>query len=110
MPYDERLAERIRKHLGARRDVVEKKMFGGLAFMLRGHMACGVVGDDLMVRVGAEGYEEALSRAHARPMDFTGRPLKGMVYVAPAGTRDAKALKRWIELGAAHTETLPPKK
>ena len=110
MPYDERLAERIRKQLGDRRDVVEKKMFGGLAFMLRGHMTCGVVRDELMVRVGPERYDEALTRAHARPMDFTGKPLKGMVYVASAGIRDAKALKRWIDLGVAHTDSLPPKK
>ena len=109
MAYDEELAERVRKVLGRRRGVREKKMFGGLAFMVNGHMACGVQGDDLMVRVGAEGYEEALKKAGARPMDFTGRPLKGMIYVGPRGHERAPSLKAWVERGLSYARSLPPK-
>jgi TfoX/Sxy family transcriptional regulator of competence genes len=108
MAYDEKLAERIRKLLGARKDVVEKKMFGGLAFMVRGHMACGIVKDDLMVKVGAEAFPAAIQRPHTRPMDFTGRPSKGMVYVAPAGTMGA-GLKSWIERAVKFAESQPAK-
>ena len=79
MSYDEKLARRIRKTLAATNDVVEKKMFGGLAFLLHGHMFCGIINEDLMVRVGPQQYEAALSQRHARPMDFTGRPLNGYV-------------------------------
>ena len=79
MPYSEKLADRIRMALDGRDDVVEKKMFGGVAFMVSGSMACGIIGDDLMARVGADQFEVALGRPHARVMDFTGRPLKGFV-------------------------------
>src|SRR5262245_40957340 len=109
MPYDEKLAARIRRKLTGRKDVVEKKMFGGLAFMVRGHMAFGVVKQDLMVRVGADNWEAALARPHARPLDFTGKPRKGMVFVGPAGTRDAAVLGRWLRLALAHTDSLPAK-
>ena len=87
MAYDEKLADRVREVLQRRRGVSEKKMFGGLAFLVNGHMACGVQGDDLMVRVGPDAYDAALKKAGTRPMDFTGRPLKGMVYVGPRGHR-----------------------
>jgi TfoX/Sxy family transcriptional regulator of competence genes len=79
VPYDERLSERVRLALKPRRGISEKKMFGGLAFLLRGNMLCGVIDQDLLVRVGADAYEQALARPHAREMDFTGRPLKGVV-------------------------------
>jgi TfoX/Sxy family transcriptional regulator of competence genes len=97
MAYDETLAGRLRDLMGAHRGVVEKKMFGGLAFMVRGHMAFGVVGDELMVRVGPDGHDEALAQPHARPMDFTGRPLRGMVYVARAGIARRAALASWVD-------------
>ncbi len=109
MAYDEKLAERIREVLKRRRGVSEKKMFGGLAFMVRGHMACGVIGDDLMVRVGPDAYEAALKKTGARPMDFTGRPMKGMVYVAPRGHTRAPSLKAWVEQGLSYARSLPPK-
>ena len=83
MAYDEYLAERIRKALKRRKGITEKKMFGGICLLLDGNMVGGVVNDDLMVRVGPDGYEDALKQPHARPMDFTGKPLKGMVYVGP---------------------------
>lgn len=109
MPYDEALARRVRDTLAERRDVVEKKMFGGLAFMVRGHMCCGVVGDELMVRVGPAGYADALAQPHARPMDFTGKPLKGMVYVAARGSRTQKAVAGWVERGLSFVLELPRK-
>jgi TfoX/Sxy family transcriptional regulator of competence genes len=110
MAYDEQLAARIRRFLDGRPDVIEVKMFGGLVFMVRGHMAFGIVKDELMVRLGAEGYEDALQRPHARPMDFTGRPMKGMVYVAKPGFRTAAALRTWVDLACANAESLPAKK
>ena len=97
MAYDEGLAARVRDTFRGRQDVVEKKMFGGLTFMVAGRMACGVVHDDLMVRVGPAGHDAALAEPHARPMDFTGRPMKGMVYVGSAGVRRDADLVRWVE-------------
>ncbi len=109
MAYDERLADRIRAVLGERADVSERKMFGGLAFLVSGHMCFGIVGNDLMVRVGKDAFEKALSAPHTRPMDFTGRPLTGMVYVAPAGVKTVATLRKWIDTGLAFTSTLPPR-
>ena len=96
----------MRTALGDRPGVSERKMFGGVAFLLDGTMFCGVAGIDLMVRVGPARYEEALTRPHTRLMDFTGRPLTGYVYVAPAGTRGA-ALGRWAHEAADFAATLP---
>ena len=86
--------------------MAEKKMFGGLAFLLDGKMFCGIVKDDLMVRVGPERYEAALAEAHVRPMDFTGRPMNGYVYVGPGGSRTVKAIAKWVEQGRAFVATL----
>ena len=83
-------------------------MFGGLAFMLGGHMFCGVVKDALMVRLGPEGADRALDRPHVRPMDFTGRPMNGMVFVDPAGLHGS-ALRQWVDAAAAYARGLPPK-
>lgn len=85
MPYDEGLAQRLRERYESTDSVVEKKMFGGIAFMVQGHMSCDVVNETLMVRVGPERYQEALGRPHAREIDFTGRAMKGFVYVPPDG-------------------------
>ena len=109
MPYNEKLAERVREILKRRRVVTEKKMFGGLAFMLNGNMCCGVEKENLMVRVGPERYEAALAKPHARPMDFTGRPLTGFVYVGPGAYRTEKSLTRWINLGLSFVASLPKK-
>jgi TfoX/Sxy family transcriptional regulator of competence genes len=108
MSYDEHLADRIRRHLADRTDVVEKRMFGGLCFMVGGTMCCGLTKTDLMVRVGPDQYEAALAQPHARPMDFTGRPLKGMVYVAPGGLRTEAALARWIQRGLSFVSAVAP--
>ncbi|MGH9368653.1 MAG: TfoX/Sxy family protein [Thermoanaerobaculia bacterium] len=106
---DEKLVARVRRSLRRGAPAEERRMFGGVAFLLRGHMCCGVIGRDLMVRVGPEGYEEVLRKPHARPMDFTGRPLPGFVYVGPAGLRSAPALSAWIARGVGFVATLPRK-
>jgi TfoX/Sxy family transcriptional regulator of competence genes len=109
MAYDEKLADRVREVLARRRGISEKKMFGGLCFLIRGHMACGIIGDELVVRVGPEAYEAALAKPGAREMDFTGRAMKGMVYVGPRGHRRAPSLKAWVERGLVYAGSLPPK-
>ena len=108
MAYDEDLADRIRAVLPPADAVTERQMFGGLAFMLSGHMFCGVVRDTLMVRLGPGAAGRALNQPHVRPMDFTGRPMKGMVFVEPGGLRGA-ALQEWVDTAAAFARALPPK-
>lgn len=109
MVYDEGLAERVRAALQGVRGVSEKKMFGGLSFLLRGHMCCGIIGDELMVRVGPEAYAACLREPHAREMDFTGRPMKGLVTVAVAGLTSSATLAAWVARGRAYAACLPPK-
>ena len=109
MAYDEGVAQRLREALSDEDDVVEKKMFGGIAFMHRGNMCCGVVGEELMLRVGADGYDAALREPHARPMDFTGRPMRGMLFVGTDGFESDEALGAWLQRATAFTETLPRK-
>ena len=109
MAFDEQLADRIRTLMPPDPGVSEKKMFGGLCFLLNGHMTCGIVGDKLMVRVGKENYEATLQLPHAAIMDFTGRPMKSMVYVEPAGIVANEQLAQWIERGCSYARSLPPK-
>ena len=109
MAYNEDLAYRIRAVLGLQDGVTERKMFGGLAFMVHGHMICGVIGDELMVRVGPDLYDDVLALPHARPMDFTGKPMRGMIYVSEAGLEDDGELAAWVGRGLAFVGTLPPK-
>jgi TfoX/Sxy family transcriptional regulator of competence genes len=109
MAYDEMLQERIRRTVGGRVGVTEKKMFGGVAFLLDGKMFCGIVKDDLMVRVGPDRHEDALREPHVRPMDFTGRPMKGYVYVDPDGSGTDREVKRWAERGIEFVSTLEVK-
>jgi hypothetical protein len=109
MAYDEGLAQRIREALASRRDVTEKVMFGGIAFMVGGNMAVGIVKEDLMVRVAPEAHLEFLSEPYARPMDFTGRPMKGWLFVGPEGFDSDVDFRRWIERGVAYAASLPPK-
>jgi hypothetical protein len=109
MAYDNRLAERLRGALEAEPGVVERRMFGGLAYMVDGNMACGVIGDDLMVRVGPGAFDDAMSRPHVRVMDFTHRPSRGMVYVAPAGVSTEADLAEWVRRGVQFARSLPPK-
>jgi TfoX/Sxy family transcriptional regulator of competence genes len=110
MPYDERLAARVRKILSARRDVGEKRMVGGLSFLVGGKMCCGIAGDGLMVRVGAEARDKALTEPHVRPMQFAGRRLKGFIRVGPAGCRTDAALARWVKRGVDFAAALPERK
>jgi hypothetical protein len=110
MAYDEALAARVRKRLAVQRGVSERRMFGGLCFLLKGHMCAGITGSTLMLRVGPARYADALARPHAREMDFTGRPLKGMIYVDPPGIAGAAALGRWLQIAVAFAASLPAKK
>lgn len=105
MAYDEKLAARVRQALAGRRGVEEKKMFGGLTFMLRGSMCCGVLKEELILRVGPDRAGEALKSPHARPFDFTGRPLKGIITVAPAGCRTSPMIKKWVGLAVDFVQT-----
>jgi TfoX/Sxy family transcriptional regulator of competence genes len=109
MAFDEGLAERIRDLLRSDQHITEKKMFGGLAFLLNGHMFVGIVGDTLMARVGPISYPEILRQQHIREMDFTGKPMKGYIYVEPAGFDSDSALEHWVGLCAEFVATLPPK-
>lgn len=109
MAFDEALAERVRDALAPRADLTDRKMFGGLAFMIGGNMALGVIGDDLMVRLDPADAERALAESHTRPMDFTGKPIKGMVLVDSAGTAADEDLGSWVDAGADFAASLPPK-
>src|SRR3990172_10002702 len=109
MAYSEQLAERVRTLLSGRGEVSERKMFGGLAFMLRGNMCCGIVGDDLMLRVGPDRYDDTLARPGARPMAFTGRPMKGMAYVDGKAVATDVKLREWLEVAVGFASGLPAK-
>ena len=109
MPYDEGLAQRIREALEEVPDCVEKKMFGGIGFMVRGNMACGVHGDELIVRVGTDQAELALDNPNVRPFDLTGRPMKGWFWVASSGCEEDTELKAWVQQGVAFVLSLPAK-
>lgn len=108
MAYDEELAGRVRAVLPRGEAVTEREMFGGVAFMLGGHMFCGIVRDALMARLGPEAADRALDQPHVRPMDFTGRPMTGMVFIDPAGLQ-GDALRRWVGAAAGYARGLPPK-
>ena len=107
MAYSEKLAQRIRVLLTGKRGIAARKMFGGIAFMLNGKMCCGVLNTDLVARVGREAYADALKKPHVRPMDFTGRPLTGYVYVGPAAMHDKRSLRRWVDNCLAHAGRSP---
>jgi TfoX/Sxy family transcriptional regulator of competence genes len=109
MACDEGLAERIRSVLDEQPGVSEKRMFGGVAFLVQGHMSVGIVQDKLMVRVGPDSYDRVLRERHARRMDFTGKPMKGFVYVVPEGYESDADLERWVNLGVSYVSSLPAK-
>jgi TfoX/Sxy family transcriptional regulator of competence genes len=109
MAYDEVLAERVRDLLSVREGYSERKMFGGIGFMLGGNMACGVSGDELMVRLNPEDAEKALASERARVFDMTGRPMKGWILVAPEATASDEDLAGWVDAGADFAASLPPK-
>jgi len=107
MAFNEALANRVREALAGEKGVAEIKMMGGLGFMIGGHVTLAIVGEELMVRVGPDGYQRALGRVHAREMDFTGRSVKGFVFVEPAGIRTTRSLASWVALAAAFAKSLP---
>lgn len=109
MAYDEQLATRVREVLPDPSLVTERKMFGGLAFIVRGNMSCGIIGDRLMIRVDRDSYEAVLARPHVRAVDFTGKPMRGFVYVDPAGIATAGDLLEWVHRGVAFATSLPSK-
>jgi TfoX/Sxy family transcriptional regulator of competence genes len=108
--YDERLAERVRALLAAEPDLSERKMFGGIGFMLGGRVCAGVHGDRLIARVPDDVAARELARPHASPFDLTGRAMSGWIYIAPEGLRTAAALRRWVELGTQVARAAPPPK
>ena len=109
MSYDPEAAERVRRLLADRDDVVEKRMVGGLSFLVNGNMCCGITGTALMVRIGAEGRDQALREPHVRPMQFAGRGLSGFICVEPAGFAADDALTRWVRRGLDFVSGLPAK-
>jgi len=110
MAFDEKLAARMRKALDERRaGAVEKRMFGGVAFLLNGNMCCGVHKDAMIVRLAPDATEAALRQPHTKPFDLTGRPMKGWVLVEAEGVKTAAGLKKWVAQGLAHAGSLPPK-
>lgn len=110
MAYDEKLADRIREKLAGQKNVEEKKMMGGLCFMYKTKMCCGIVKEDMVVRVVEDRYVEALSHPYCREMDFTGRPLKGFVFVSPDGFKKEQDLRYWIQMGVEFVDSLPKEK
>jgi hypothetical protein len=109
MPFDSGAAERIRELLQSCSGISERRMFGGIAFMANGHMAVGLIGGTLMARVGPAGQADALAWPHVRVMDFTGRPMKGFVFVDPAGFESDAELARWVGVCLDFVRTLPAK-
>lgn len=109
MAYDPVLADRIRAELARHVEYTEKKMFGGLSFLVNGNMCCGITGSDLVLRLSPEEVERALSKPHNRPMDFSGKPLKSMVYVDAEGTSSGGALRTWIAVATTAAKQVPPK-
>lgn len=110
MAYDEKLADRVRNCLEEMQGITEKKMFGGLCFLLYGNMLCGVDNKSrLMIRVGPKKYDEALKLKYAQKMDFTGKPMKGMLYIDPEGTKRVDSIAKWINMANEFVKTLPKK-
>jgi len=109
MDQRKQLAERLRETYAGLDDITESRMFGGIAFMLNGNMSCGTAKDGLVVRVGPALYDDALMRPHAVHMDFTGRVMRGFVFVKPPGYKADSALKTWVDLSLSFVSTLPSK-
>ena len=109
MAYDTELAERVRAIIGVRQGLTERKMFGGIAWMLHGNMACGVLGDEVIVRLGVEDSARALAEPDTRPFDMTGRPMRGFVVVGGQSIAQGGQLTGWVDAGADYASSLPPK-
>ena len=109
MAFDPVIAQRVRDLLSNQPGITEKKLFGGIGFLLRGNMACGVIGNELVVRVGTENYNQALKMRHTRPFDFGGRTSQGWVFVEAAGYESDNDLNDWVQRGVEFAEALPAK-
>jgi TfoX/Sxy family transcriptional regulator of competence genes len=109
MAFDAELADRVRAELGPIDGVVELRMFGGWGVTIHGNMAVGVMDRDLIVRVGPQGFDDALGRPGARPFDFTGRPMTGWVFVDHGAIAKSRALASWVAKGVSYAQGLPPK-
>lgn len=109
MAFDNKLAERIRTQLAKRPGVTEKKMFGGLAFLLNGNMCCGVHGQEMIVRLDPAQTDQALSQRHTRLFDLSGRPMRGWILVQPKGLTTQAAVAKWIQVGVKYASSLPAK-
>ncbi|HEU5113355.1 MAG TPA: TfoX/Sxy family protein [Acidimicrobiia bacterium] len=109
MAYDEALAHRVREKLSDNPEISERKMFGGIGFMLSGNMAVGVSKDELMVRIDPDDHDEALAQPGVRISEMGGRPMKGWILVAPEVTEEDSGLRRWIQAGLDFAGSLPPK-
>jgi hypothetical protein len=109
MAFDESLATRIRDALARKKGIEEKKMFGGVGFLLNGNMLVGVWKDSLIVRLGPDNYDDALLEPHVKELDITGRPMKGWVLVEPEGVKDDDPLSGWIQRAVKFVRTLPAK-
>jgi len=109
MPYDERLAERVRKLPAGQAGLTERKMFGGVGFMLQGNMACGVNKDDLIVRFDPAQHEATMARPHTRAFDLSPRPAKGWLLVGASGVASERGLREWVEVGVRYALSLSSK-
>ena len=109
MVYDKGLAQRVREILEEDPAFAEKKMFGGICFLLFGNMVCGIIKDDLIVRVGTDSYEEMLKMPHAGKFDITGKPMKGWVMVLSEALDLDEELNDWVQRAISFVRTLPPK-
>src|SRR3990172_6998820 len=109
MAFDEKLAQRVRKLIGAIKGSSERQQFGGVAFLLRGNVACGIIGNELLVRVGPDRHDEVMKNTDAKPFSLTGRPSKGWILVRQSGVKSPASLKKWVEMGLAFAKTLPAK-
>jgi TfoX/Sxy family transcriptional regulator of competence genes len=109
MGYDEGLAARIMEQLEGLPSLTEKKMFGGIAFLLSGNMICGILGEDLIVRVGKKQYENAMQKPHTKVFDLTGKPMRGWVTVKPDGFSEDEDLEAWLRQGLDYARSLPAK-
>ena len=110
MAYDEALAQRVREILKGSKGITERKMFGGICFMVNGNMLGGVLKEDLIVKFDAADNDKVMAQKHVRPFDFVGKPMAGIAYVAPAGVKGKKDLAKWVEMGKAHAAAKPKKK
>jgi TfoX/Sxy family transcriptional regulator of competence genes len=109
MAYNEKLAQQVKAEIGKLPGFTEKKMFGGIAYLVNGNMACGVNGENLIVRVGPEKHAEAEKRPHTKSYDMTGRPMKGWIAVDAKGREKDQELKSWIDMGIKFAQSLPKK-